>query len=77
MDLGDRAPDFKFQIRDRAGQFTDSFDAALGSTAPEAVKISPRRPRANAFAERFVLTADRGHRPDADSRRTPPPCGDG
>ena len=43
MDLGDRASDFRFMIRDRAGQFTASFDAALASTGIEAVKISPRR----------------------------------
>jgi putative transposase len=57
LDLGDRAADFKFLTRDRAGQFTDSFDAALSSTGIKAVKIPPRSPRANAFAERFVLTA--------------------
>jgi putative transposase len=57
MDLGDRVADFKFLIRDRAGQFTDSFDAALSGAGIKAVKIPPRSPRANAFAERFVLTA--------------------
>jgi putative transposase len=57
MDLGDRAADFKFLVRDQAGQFTDSFDAALASTGIRAVKIPPRNPCANAFAERFVLTA--------------------
>jgi putative transposase len=57
MDLGDRAAHFKFLVRDRAGQFTDSFDAALASAGIQAVKIPPRSPRANAFAERFVLTA--------------------
>jgi len=57
MDLGGRAADFRFLLRDRAGQFTGSFDALLASVGIEAVKIPPRSPRANAYAERFVLTA--------------------
>jgi putative transposase len=57
MDLGHHAADFRFLVRDRARQFTGSFDALLASAGIEAVKIPPRSPRANAYAERFVLTA--------------------
>jgi putative transposase len=57
MDLGDRTADFRYLIRDRAGQFTEAFDAVLADAGIKAVKISPRSPRANAYAERFVVTA--------------------
>ena len=56
MDLGNRAADFRYLIRDRAGQFTGASDAVLADAGIRAVKIPPRSPRANACAERFVLT---------------------
>jgi putative transposase len=57
MDLGERAAGFRFLIRDRAGQFTEAFDAVLSGAGNDMVKIPPRNPRANAYSERWVRTA--------------------
>ncbi|GGP87177.1 integrase core domain-containing protein [Saccharothrix coeruleofusca] len=59
MDLGNRADDFRFLIRDRAGQFTASFDVVFSGAGIKVVKSPPRCPQANAYAERFVGTVRR------------------
>jgi transposase InsO family protein len=61
-----RAADFRFLVRDRAGQFTKAFDAVLADVGIELVKIPPRSPRANAIAERWIASAPRVPGRDAD-----------
>jgi hypothetical protein len=56
MELGDRTAQFKVLVRDRAGQFTHTFDAVLAEAGITVCKIPPRSPQANAYAERFVQT---------------------
>ena len=56
MDLGERAGAFNVLVRDRAGQFTDAFDADLADAGITVVKTPARSPRANAVAERWIRT---------------------
>ena len=73
MNLGDRATQFRFLVRDGAGQFTTSFDAVLANVGIQAVQIPPQCPRANCYAER-AHPADRTHRPHADLQPATPAC---
>ena len=59
MDLGQRVASVKFLIRDRAGQFTGSFDAVFTAAGVRILASPPQAPRANAICERINGTLRR------------------
>jgi transposase InsO family protein len=74
MDLGQRTASVKFLIRDRAGQFTDSFDSMFAAAGVRILASPPQAPRANAVYERMIGSAPcaGAARPDADRQQAPP-----
>ncbi|MCW2862535.1 MAG: integrase catalytic region [Actinoallomurus sp.] len=52
LDLGDRAGDFRFLIRDRDNKFTALFDEVFKTEGIRVVLTAPQAPRMNAIMER-------------------------
>jgi putative transposase len=59
MNLGDRAEQFRFLIRDRDSKFSPAVDAVSAGADIRILGTPVRAPRANAIAERFIATLRR------------------
>jgi putative transposase len=59
MELGQRMAAVRFLIRERAGQFTGSFDAVFTAEGTRIVARAPQAPRANGICERIIGTLRR------------------
>jgi putative transposase len=59
LDLGERAGQFRFLIRDRDTKYTAACDAVFAGEGIEILRSPPQAPRANAYAERWIRTVRR------------------
>jgi transposase InsO family protein len=59
VDLGGRAEQFRFLIRDRDSKLTAAFDAVFAGADILIIRTPVRAPRANAIAERWIGTLRR------------------